>query len=253
MNLPKYFQIPIIALVVMGTLFVGVLTWNAIETHSTIGRPADVRDTITISGEGVVTSRPDIARMQIGVMTEARDVVEAQRQNTEKTNAIIDSFSSFGIEEKDIKTSNYQIYPRYDYNDGRQILRGYQITQTVSIKIRDLSKVGDVLARAGQLGANQVDGITFDIDDPAQLEREAREKAILDAGEKAKALARSLGVRLGSVVGFSEGGSSGVPMPMYRSYAEDMAMGSAESVPSPSIQSGSYDITKNVNIVFEIK
>ena len=252
MNMPKYLQIIIAVFAGIATIFVAVLTWNAIETHGTIGRPADVRDTITINGEGTVTSQPDIARMQIGVITEAKQVADAQAQNTEKTNAIIKSFSSFGIEEKDIQTSNYQINPRYDYNDGRQNLRGYQVSQTVSVKIRDLSKIGDVLARAGELGANQVQGVTFDIDEPTELEREARDKAIADAKEKAEALGRSLGIRLGNVIGFYESGSGGDPVPMYRAYAEDSAMGIG-GAEAPSIQAGTYDVIKNVSLTFEIK
>lgn len=244
--------------VLMGALaltliaYVGVLTWNAGATHRLIGKPENIRDTIAISGTAKLSVKPDIARLNVGVISTGKSVAETQKQNTEKMNAITGAVKAFGVKDDDIKTSNYSINPQYDWTDGRQILKGYEVSQQLSIKIRDLDKIGDILAKAGELGSNQVGGVSFEVDDTVALQKQAREKAITDAKEKASVLAKSLGVQLGKVVSFSEdSGSYPVPM-MYNSY-EKVAMDSAGSAPSPDIQAGSLDVSKTVSIVFEIK
>jgi uncharacterized protein YggE len=250
MSLPKYLQVILTVFLLTLVGYLGVLTWNAYTEHDTIGRPPDVRDTITISGEGKVTSQPDIARVEIGVISEGKDVPSTQRNNTEQTNAIIASLADFGISDDDVQTSNYQVFPQYDYEDGKQTLRGYRVSQSLSIKVRDLTKIGDALAKAGELGSNEIHGVTFDIDDPSALEARAREEAINDAKDKADALADSLGVKVVRIVGFFEEGEGVPPTPVYRAYAEDAA---AMAAPSPDIKPGSFDVTKNVSITFEIR
>lgn len=252
MSFPKYLQmiLTIFLLVLVG--YVGVLTWNAVAKHETIGRPPDVRDTITISGEGRVTSQPDIARVTIGVFTEGADVPSTQQRNTEHANAIIESLEEFGIEDDDVQTSNYQIFPQYDYPDGERKLKGYRVTQSLNVKIRDLDRIGDVLAKAGELGSNEIHGVSFDIDDPSALENDVREKAIEDAKRKAETLAETLGVTIIRIVGFFEEGEGVPPAPQYRAYAEDAAaMGVGGE--SPDVKPGTFDVTKTVNITFEIR
>lgn len=253
MSIPKYIQavIGVVALVIVA--YVGVLTWNAVETHSTIGRPPDVRDVITLSGEGKVTAKPDIAYLSLGIFSTGADVASTQKRNTEQMNAITSAMKAFDIKDEDLQTSNYSVSPEYDYRDGKQTLRGYRVSQNLSIKIRDLSKIGDILAKAGELGSNEIYGVTFNVDDPTELESQARDEAISDAKDKADALARQLGVRLGRIVSFSEDGY--VPTAMrsdYSAYAKEQAMG-VGGAPSPDIQSGSLDVVKNVSVTFEIK
>ncbi len=250
MNLPKYLQTILTIFLVVLIGYVGVLAWNAAAEHDTIGRPPDVRDTITISGEGKITSKPDIARISIGVISEGEDVQSTQERNTEQTNAIIASFKDFNISDDDVQTSNYQVFPQYDYDDGERKLRGYRVSQSLSVKVRDMAKIGDVLAKAGELGSNEIHGVTFDIDDPSALESQAREEAIDDAKAKADTLAKSLGVKVVRIVGFFEEGEGVPPTPVYRAYAEDAA---AMAAPSPEIKPGSFDVTKSVSITFEIR
>lgn len=253
MKLSPLLQGVIAALALALIAFVGVLTWNASAQHRLIGKPENIRDTISVNGTAKMSVKPDIARMNVGVISTGRTVAETQKQNTEKMNAITAAVKGFGVKDEDIQTSNYNIYPQYDWTDGRQILRGYQVSQQVSVKIRDLDKIGDILAKAGELGSNQVGGVSFEVDDTIALQKKAREKAIADAKEKAIVLAKSLGMQLGKVVSFSEdSGSYPVPM-MYNSY-EKVAMDSAGSAPpSPDVQSGSLDVSKTVTITFEIK
>ncbi len=232
----------------IGALYVAILALNAAKQHDYIGRPEASRDTIAISAEGKVTALPDIATVSIGVQTENKSVSVAQKENAKKMNAIIEKVKSFGVAAADIKTSNYTIYPQYDYVNGRQIERGYQVNQSIDVKIRNLDKIGDILAAAGDLGANQVGGVSFTIDEPEALRQQARMKALEAAKVKAQAVAAAAGVRLGKVVGFSES-ENGLPMPMY--YAKDTAMGMGGGG-APSIQSGSQDVVINVTVSYEI-
>lgn len=231
----------------------GVTIVSKIKSYSYIGRPEAMRDTITISGEGKVTAIPDIAMVRIGLTTEKKQVADAQKENTEKVNTIIKAFKDLKIEAKDMETSSYNIYPKYDYTESGTKLLGYEVSQQLTIKIRDLDNVGAILAKAGELGANQIGGLEFTIDEPESLRQEAREKALENAKEKAEALADISGVKLGKIVSFSES-SGGVEPPYYR--YDSMKAISAESaggMPSPDIQSGSLEISVYATVVYEIK
>ncbi|HTK60484.1 MAG TPA: SIMPL domain-containing protein [Candidatus Baltobacteraceae bacterium] len=231
-------------------IYVTLLARNAAKAHDYIGRPEAARDTIAISAEGKVTAQPDVASISVGVMTEKKTVAEAQKENTAKMNAIVAKIKSFGVSDDDIKTTNYSIYPQYDWIDNRQIERGFQVSQEVQVKVRDLAKIGDVLSAVGELGANQVGGVTFTIDDPEDLRQQARLQGLAKAKSKAQALAEAAGVKLGKVVGFSEN-ESGVPGPVF--YSKDAAMGlGGGGAAAPSIESGSQDVVVNVTVLYEI-
>jgi uncharacterized protein YggE len=165
-------------------------------------------------------------------------------------NAITDKLKQLGVAKEDIQTTNYSIYPTYDYPNSRQVSRGFQISQNVDIKVRKLDAISDILAAAGTLGANQVGGVTFTIDDPEALRQQARLKGLEVAKMKAQALAQAAGVQLGKVVGFSES-STTPPSPIY--YAKDMAanQGGAPSA-VPAVEPGSQDIIVNVTVQYEI-
>jgi len=237
-------------LALVAAVYLILLSRNVLMQHQYIGRPESQRDTIAISAEGKVTARPDIASISAGVLTEKKTVAEAQKENTAKMNAIIAKIKSLGVADEDIKTTNYSIYPQYDWIDNRQVERGFQVSQNVEVKVRDLAKIPDVLTAAGELGANQVGGVTFTIDDPEELRQQARLKGLEAAKTKAQALADAAGVKLGKVVGFSEGAGY-TPSPMF--YAKDAAMGlGGGGGAAPSIESGSQDVIVNVSVVYEI-
>lgn len=231
------------------TVFLFAATRNELKENNYIGRPNAQRDTITISGEGRVTAIPDIATTSIGVQTERKTVAAAQEDNTEKMNAIIERLKELGIEEEDIKTTNYNVYPVYDYNRGTRTDRGFNVDQRVTVKIRDLDKTGEVLAAATELGANQVSGLNFTIDEPEELRQEARLEALAAAKEKAEALTGAAGVKLGGIVGFSEGSGGGVPQPVFRTLE---AFGGADAAIAPEIEQGSQEVVVNVNVIYEI-
>ena len=230
-------------------VYLGVLARNELRQYYYIGRPADQLYTITIEGEGKVTAVPDIAQISLGLQTDKATVTEAQRENTDKVNKIVSDLKALGIEGKDIKTDNYSVYPRYDWTDGKQVLRGYTVTQSLSVKIRNLDSIGTVLEKSAADGANQVGGLNFTIDEPETLKQQAREKALEQAKQKAEALAKIAGVKLGRLVSFNEN-SSGYPI-----YARTDMMKSAPvagEAAVPDIQPGSQDIIVDVTVTYEV-
>ena len=217
-------------------VYVGLLARNASEQYNYIGKVAHDRDTIVVSGEGKVTSQPDLAQVSLGVQTDALTVKDAQAQNTQKMNAIISAVKALQVAAKDIQTSNYNIQPKMDWTNGTSKIIGYTVTQNIDVKVRNLDSVGEVLAKGGELGANQVGGITFTID---------------DARTKASALAKQLGLTIVKVVTFSENqGGSPIVYPMMAKAYDAVA---AAPAPSPQIQSGSLDVTSDVSVTFEVR
>jgi uncharacterized protein YggE len=216
-------------------------------------------ETITVSGKGEVTAKPDIATFSFTVSEESPVVSTAQDAMNDKMDKILDYVSKSGVEEKDVKTLSYNIYPRYEYQganyyqSGKQILAAYVVSQTIQVKVRKLEDAGALLTGIGEFGATDVSGLSFSIDDDQAVQHEARDKAIADARTQAQALAKSLGVRLGDIVSFSES-SYGYPMPIY--YAKDAAYGmggATEARNQASIPSGENLVTSNVSITYEIR
>ncbi|MCG2698718.1 SIMPL domain-containing protein, partial [Candidatus Parcubacteria bacterium] len=122
-------------IIAIGAVYLGILSWNAIKTHDYIGITAEQRYSITVTGEGEVVAAPDIAKIELGYIAEKKTVVQAQKDNTDKMNAVIKKLKEdFKIDAKDIKTVNYNITPSYDWYDGRRTLKGYQVSQNVSVK-----------------------------------------------------------------------------------------------------------------------
>lgn len=232
-------------------LFVGVKTWNAAVEHKYIGKPATVRDTITIQGEGKVTAKPTLALVQFGVVTQAATPAQAQSANTAKMNTVNQAMKELGIAVDDLETSGYNLNPNYDYAKSPMTIQGYILSQNLSVKVRDFEKVGTVLERGVALGINQVNTVQFTIDEPAELREEARMKALQDAKKKADALADALGVDIVRVVSFSENGWSD-PNPGVMYYARNEAVSAAAPM-APSIQSGTQDVQTSVSVTYEIR
>lgn len=219
--------------------------------YNFIGVPIE-RNVITVQGEGKVVGIPDVAAIDLGTTVEKPTVAEAQQENTRIMNRLIEELKGSKVDKKDIQTTSYNVYPNYDWTGGKQKLRSYAVAQNVHVKIRDLAAVGDILGKAGGLGVNQIGGIQFTVDDPEKLKDEARVKALESAKRKASALAVVAGVKLRRVVSFEESMGGGNPPPIYYAKAM-MRAGGAESAPAPSVESGSAEITVNVNLAYEIE
>ena len=222
--------------------------------------------TISVRGEGEVLARPDIGQFSFAVRAEGEDAATAQELSAESTNGIIEYLKEAGVEEKDIKTQNYNLHPRYRYEErvcvsgsfcppGEQIIDGYEVSQSVVVKVRDLDQAGDLISGVGERGATNISGLQFTIDDETVLKAEARAEAIADAKEKAKQLAEDLDVRLVRMVGFWEDEGGFYPEPYFGGVAE-MAMDSSvakRGTLSVSTPVGENEIKSTVNITYEIR
>lgn len=238
-------------LLVYVIVFVGSLIRNNIQKFYFIGKADKMERTILVQGIGKVTVKPDIAQVTMGTTSDGKTVEEAQTKNTEVMNKMLGKLKALNIEEKDIQTSNYNIYPQYDYTEDKgQVLKGYQVSQNVTIKVRNLQNADKVVALAGEVGANNVGGLQFTFDDKEVYKDQARELALKQIAEKAKGLSKSLGVRLIAVVSYDEYEGGNVPyMPMKY---DVMGMGGATEA-APSIQAGTNEVILNVNVGFEIR
>ena len=134
------------------TIYTVVGVQNKIKEGRYIGQEIESKNTITVSDKGEIYARPDLAITSFSVVTEKKTVAEAMSENTKKMNAVINSVKEQGVEDKDLKTTSFNIYPRYEwynetqfYPQGRRVLVGYEVSQSLQVKIRDLEKIGDII------------------------------------------------------------------------------------------------------------
>lgn len=221
-------------------------------------------NSISVSGVGEAVSLPDIATFSFTVSGDAGTVSEAQGEVTKKMDTILAGLEALGIEEKDIKTTGYNSFPKYEYSGtvciqvypsycppGKQVLVGYEVSHTISVKVRKTEDVGKAFAVVGDNGATGLSDISFTIDDPDKILDEARAEAITNAEKKAKMLARELGVRLVRVVSFYDNSGGGITP----YYAEGFGGDMVKSAPAmaPTIPAGENKVSVNVTVVYEIR
>ncbi|MDD3386476.1 MAG: SIMPL domain-containing protein, partial [Candidatus Pacebacteria bacterium] len=201
----KFFQILSFVLMIVIIVFVAVLINEKTEANNNL---------ISVSGLGEVYVTPDVGLITISVQTENRNVSVATDENSQKMNEVIEYIKSEGVESKDIKTTGYNINPRYEWNNdtGKRTLAGYEVSQSVNVKIRDLSKIGTIISNATSKGANDISSLSFIVDDDEEAKASAKEIAIQNAKEKAKELEKLLGIKMVRVVSFSENSGGYVPL-----------------------------------------
>lgn len=212
-------------------------------------QPQQIYRTLTVSGTGKVYLTPDIAYVNLGVHTEGANAAETVADNNTQSARIIDALKKFGVDEKDIQTVNFSIYPQTQYDmEGKPTgeIR-YMVDNTVAVTLRDISKVGDLLDAAVKAGANNVYGIQFDVADKSQALSDARKAAVQNARALAEELAAAAGVSLGAVQTINMYGGS-APIIVEAKMAD--ASFAAGSVP---VQPGQMAISVEVNIVYEIR
>lgn len=248
---PPSRYLPWIAMAVAAALilFLIAATVGKIKESRYLGKNSQYKNTIAVSGDGRVLAKPDIGQVDLSVVSQAAAVAAAQKDNTDKMNKITGAMKELGVKEDDLQTVNYNIYPRYQYSNGRNQIIGYEVSQTLRVKIRNLDQAGKILENAATLGANQVGSLDFTFDNPEKLKEEARQKAIAGAKKKAEDLAGILKIRLGKITSFSEN-VSGEPGPVY--YAEKEYGVGGGGVAAPDIQTGKNEILVNVTLVYEI-
>jgi hypothetical protein len=205
--------------------------------------------TLTVHGEGEVSSAPDIATIRTGVETEAKTAAEALAANSAAAVRMIETLKSGGVDAKDIQTGQLSVQPVYADmqharpGEGPKVI-GYRVVNEVTVTVRDLEALGRLLDRVVQAGANRIDSIGFGLEDGAAQADEARRRAVADARRRAEVLAEAAGVRLARILSISEAG--GIVRPLQ---AGMMLRAEAMDVP---IESGEVGVAANVTIVWQI-
>ncbi|MEQ1943233.1 SIMPL domain-containing protein [Mesorhizobium sp. VNQ89] len=210
-----------------------------------------IQPRIIVTGEGQASVAPDMALLSLSVMREAPTAREALDANNAAMTDVTKAIKDLGVADRDIQTSGLQIFPRYNFTnnpDGTQEahLVAYQVTNTLSVRVRDITKTGEVLDKAVTLGVNQGGNITFTNDDSSATVTEARKRAVEDATQKANTLASAAGVKLGRVLEISDQTFGIQPMPI-EAKAFDRA---AAGIP---IQAGENSYRVQVNMTFELE
>lgn len=205
---------------------------------------------IWVSGEGKVTVVPDVAVLSLGVEAQAKAVAQAREQAAGAMEAIMKVLEDNGVDEKDIKTQHFSIYPVRRWENDREILVGYRVTNTVTVKIREVDDTGIIIDGVAEAGGDytRINNISFTVDDPTEYYKEVREAAMADAEAKAEQLAALSGVTLGKATYINEGSVS----PIYRDYYYDKAGAAVPEATTP-ISAGEMDISLTVQVVYSIK
>jgi uncharacterized protein len=203
--------------------------------------------TINVMGNGEVTATPDIAYLFLGVVTDKTTTSEAQNANSITMNNVIAAIKKAGIKDEDIKTTDYSIYPKYNYDETTKVntLVGYTVSNTLNVTVKDISKVGQIIDTAVANGANDCNSISFGVSDYEKYYNMALVNALSNAQGKAKAISNFLNIKLTAPITITEN-SSGTPN-IYPISLKDTSSSSA----STSIQAGIYKIKANVSLVFE--
>ena len=224
----------------------------ALATAIVLALPAaaeTVPATIAVTGEGKVEMAPDMAMLSLGVMTQADTAAAALKANSDGLSGALDRLKAAGIEGRDIQTSGLSLHPIIDYSSsGREPqVRGYTASNMLTVRLRDLSVLGQTLDAVVTEGANTLNGLSFGLQNPDEATDEARRRAVADAAHKAALYAEAAGVTLGRIVTISEQGNYGGPQPMMM--AEARFAKDAGSVP---VASGEISIGATISVVYEI-
>ena len=232
--------------------FVALLAAMALSAPAVAGAqatptvPADAT-LLSVSSQAEARRAPDIATVSAGVVTQAADGNTAMRQNAEQMSRVLAAVKAAGVAAKDVQTSGINLNPQYRYEENQPPrITGYQASNTVNVKLREVAKMGKVLDALVASGANQVNGPSFGIDDPEPLYDRARLDALKAARARAETYAGALGVRVRRIVSISEGGAA-MPSPMPR-----MAMMKAEAYDSTPVAAGESSVSVNLDVVFEL-
>lgn len=241
-------------------LYIGIT--HAVKIYSSYTNPR----TVVISGKGEVNAVPDISVINFTVRSssDTKDTQKLQNDVKGQVDNVLSKIKSFGIADKDIKTEYYQVNPKYGSQACPAVrtmiypstpcetskVVGYEASESISVKVRNTDNSGKVLAALADAKITEVSGPSFQIDDPEKLKNEARDKAIKDAKEKAKVLAKSLGIELSRIISYSDDNGGAVYPMMYAKAMDSSVSGSAESATLPT---GEQKITSNVSITFQIE
>jgi uncharacterized protein YggE len=256
----KKIKLSILAVLV---LLAASLLMSALNGFKQFYNDTTYGNTISVRGTGEAVVIPDIANISFSVTEKGTSVSEAQDLATKKVDAALAAVKTLGVDDKDVKTTYYNVYPQYENmpvcytypceTSPNPKIIGYEVSQGIEVKVRKTEKAGEVLASLGSANVQNISGPNFTVDDEDKANLEARKEAIKEARAKAIELANALGVRLGKVVSFYDE-DYGYPSPMYDSMsvsAEGLGMG-GDMMKAPSLPVGERETSVTVNVTFEI-
>lgn len=222
---------------------------SPLQAENPPATPEPNRRSITVVGVGRASATPDIARVTVGVDVVNPSLSKALTEVNRKTSSVIAQLKEQGIEDKDIRTVDFNVFPQQSYGpNGPGPITGYRVSNSVRVTIRDLDKAGDILEQAVNAGANTVQGLTFTIEDPKPVETEARVSAIQDARFKADALAQEAGATVGQVINISEVQVGGA-IPLNQPAAMDGRGGGGGVEIAPGMQ----DVSVQVQVTYDLQ
>jgi hypothetical protein len=205
---------------------------------------------LDVTAEGEVRRKPDIAEITAGVTTQATTATQAMRDNSQRMAAVIAALKKSGVAERDIQTASISLSPQYRYGENQPPqLVGYQASNQVQVRFRDIARSGSVLDALVSQGANQVNGPSFTLDDPESALDEARTAAIVKARQRANLYASAAGLKVKRILAISEAGQGApppYPMPAMR-------MAAAKESADTAIEPGESKLTVSVNVSFELE
>ncbi len=208
-------------------------------------QPCPLIRTISVNGEGTVKVPPNHAFLQVEVSTEGNEVEEAQQRNAAIMNQVIQSILELEIPRENIQTAVYNIFPRYDFVEGKQVFRGYEVTNAISVEIPDVGLVGKVIDTAVSNGANRISSLEFRLDNEETYYQMALSKALLNAQLKAKTIAETMRLSVAPQVIEIVENNEGSPIVPYRMMSLDSAVGATP------IEQGIITIKANVTVKFQ--
>ena len=203
---------------------------------------------LSVSAQAESRRVPDVATISSGVVTQAADANAAMRANAEQMDKVMAAIRAAGIAERDIQTAGISIQPQYRYAENQPpAITGYQASNTVNLKVRDIAKLGKVLDALVANGANQVNGPAFEVDKPDAAYDEARIAALHKAEARAQTYAKAMGLKVRRVVSINEGGGYHPPIPMMRAQAMEMS-----AAKDTAVSPGETALSVSLDVVFEL-
>ncbi len=238
------------------TLFLAATSlpsFSPAPTRAVDPTPTANEHTISVSGTGTVTLQPDTADLHLGVLVNRSTVKAAQNDAAAAMTRVLAALKALGIDPKDIQTSNVSLQPTYDYSNNTNPPRitGYQMSNSVTVTVHDLAKLGDTIDNSLAAGATSLDSVNFRVNDEAGAEAQARQAAMAEAKSKADTLASAAGISIDGVASISET-SAPIQVPIPYAAAGAASAPDASKIATP-IQAGTNDVTITVNVVYLIK
>ncbi len=239
-------------LLALPVVLAAVIVLSACGPATIVANPLPPQRSLNVSGTGLIYLTPDIAYINIGVHTETPTAAEAVTANNKQTQLVVDALKAAGVDAKDIRTSNFSIWPntQFDPQTNARLGTTYVVDNTVYVTVRKLDNLGALLDAAVKAGANNVNSIQFDVADKTASIKQARDEAVKDAKTQAQELAQAAGVTLGPLqsINFNDN----VPSPIMQAYGKGGGGGAAEAAAVP-INPGTMTLTVNVNLTYEIR